>query len=30
MTSAEIYYGFVVPAVVTIVCMLGAWWQIRH
>ena len=29
MTSLEIY-AFVAPAVVTIICMLGAWWQIRH
>ncbi len=29
MTTLEIY-AFAAPAVVTGMCMLAAWWQLRH
>ena len=29
MTALEIY-AFVAPAIITAVCMLGVWWQLRH
>lgn len=29
MTTLEVF-AFVAPAVVTTVCLLAVWWQLRH